>query len=258
MAVKKMPISLFVAELEAALKREDGYIMGAKGQDPKTLNDWYFEQYADRDEYSEKQEKKALYWRDHAQRVWDCNGLAEGIYQDYTGVNINTKARYNYAEWCDPKGTGMIPPEYRVPGAAVFTGEKASRIPHVMFLYKPVESDKPEGDWYLIEARGVTYGVVKTRLLSRKPTFWGLMTKYFDYSVDQPLVPDSAPGQRMVEVKGIGVNIRVGDSTEYKSVGKLNTGARYPYVATSTATGWHAMRVDDQIVWISDEYSKLT
>lgn len=189
MSNKKMPIGLFVAELEAALNRKDGYIMGAKGQNPKKLNSWYFEQYADRDNYSEKQEKKALYWKEHAQRVWDCNGLPEGIYQDYSGVNINTKARYNYALWCNPKGRGMIPAEYRVPGAAVFTGSKAESIPHVMFLYKPVEADKPEGDWYLIEARGVTYGVVKTRLYSRKPTFWGHMTKYFDYgnaSTDAP------------------------------------------------------------------------
>ncbi len=181
MAIKKMPIGLFVAELEAALNRGDGYIMGAKGQNPATLNNWYFEQYADRDNYSEKQEEKALYWKKHAARVWDCNGLPEGIYEGYSGVNINTKARYNYSGWCEPKGTGMIPAEYRVPGAAVFTGKKAADIPHVMFLYKPVDADKQDGDWYLIEARGVTYGVVKTRLYSRKPTFWGHMTKYFDY-----------------------------------------------------------------------------
>lgn len=186
MSEQKMSSRLFVAGLGAAYERKDGYIMGTKGQDPKKLNNWFFEQYANRNDYTEEQEKKALYWREHAERVWDCNGLAEGLYQDYTGVNINTKARYNYAQWCEPKGTGMIPPEYRVPGAAVFTGTRAASIPHVMFLYEPVEADKPDGDWYLIEARGVMYGVVKTRLYSRKPTFWGLMTKYFDYSDDQP------------------------------------------------------------------------
>lgn len=180
----KMPISKFVEELEKALNRKDGYIMGTKGQDPKKLSAWYFNQYADRDEYTAEQEAKAQYWKKNAQRVWDCNGLAEGIYEDYTGVNINTKARYNYAQWCEPKGTGMIPAEYRVPGAAVFTGDKASTIPHVMYLYKPVVEGKPDGDWYLIEARGVMYGVVKTKLYTRKPTFWGLMTKYFDYGTE--------------------------------------------------------------------------
>ena len=207
MAIKKMPVNLFVSELEAALNRKDGYIMGAKGQNPATLNNWYFEQYANRDNYSEKHEEKALYWKKHAARVWDCNGLAEGIYQDYTGVNINTKARYNYSGWCEPKGTGMIPAEYRVPGAAVFTGKQAKDIPHVMFLYKPVDVDKPDGDWYLIEARGVTYGVVKTRLYSRKPTFWGLMTKYFDYGNAAPEIvikPEAAESD----------SLRKGDSGE--------------------------------------------
>lgn len=177
MSTKKMPISLFVAELEKALKRKDGYIMGAKGQDPRkwSATSWWFTQY------SGSQKTKALYWRENAPFVWDCNGLAEGIYEKWSGVNINTKARYNYANWCEPKGKGMIPAKYRVPGAAVFTGSKAASIPHVMYLYKPVVAGKPEGDWYLIEARGVNYGVVKTKLYSRKPTFWGLMTKYFDY-----------------------------------------------------------------------------
>ena len=35
MEIMRMPTGLFVAELEAAYRRKDGYIMGAKGQDPK-------------------------------------------------------------------------------------------------------------------------------------------------------------------------------------------------------------------------------
>ena len=49
------------------------------------------------------------------------------------------------------------------------------------FLYQPVKSGEPEGDWRLIEARGVMFGVVETTLYSRIPDFWGLMTRYFDY-----------------------------------------------------------------------------
>lgn len=182
MAVKRMPISLFVAELEAALNRKDGYIMGSKGQNPKkwAKNSWWFTQYDE----NTTQKKKALHWRENAERVWDCNGLAEGIYQDWSGVDINTKARYNYSGWCSIKGTGMIPAKYRKPGAAVFWGNKATNITHVAYLYKPVIPSIPQGDWYLIEARGVTYGVVKTRLLNRRPNFWGIMDKYFDYGSD--------------------------------------------------------------------------
>ena len=174
----RMPTGKFVSGLEAALNRKDGYIMGATGQNPKkwSTGSWWFTQY------SGSQRTKALYWREHAQRVWDCNGLAEGLYKDYTGTDINTKARYNYSGWCGVKGTGTIPAKYRVPGAAVFWGNTASSIHHVAYLYKPVSDGNPSGDWYLIEARGVMYGVVKTKLNSRKPDFWGLMDKYFDYS----------------------------------------------------------------------------
>lgn len=179
MATKKMPIALFVQQLGEAYDRRDGYIMGATGQNPRNwkTTSWWFTQY----DGNAKQKAKALYWREHAAHVWDCNGLAEGIYRNYTGVSIDSKARYNYQQWCDPRGAGMIPAQYRVPGAAVFWGDSAADIHHVAFLYKPVKSADPEGDWYLIEARGVMYGVVETKLLSRKPNYWGWMTKYFDY-----------------------------------------------------------------------------
>lgn len=180
MATKKMPIGLFVEGLAAALNRKDGYIMSAKGQDPKkwAKNSWWFTQYT-----SAEQRVKALEWREKAQRVWDCNGLAEGLYEEWCGVNINTYARSNYANWCSPKGAGTIPAAQRMPGAAVFIhSKKSGYITHVGYLYKPVDAQKPTGDWWVIEARGVMYGVVKTRLSQRGWNRWGLMTKYFDYA----------------------------------------------------------------------------
>ena len=111
----------------------------------------------------------------------DCNGLAEGGYQKETGVNINARARNNYSSWCNPKGTGKIPTAHRVPGAAVFI-HNGSYVSHVGFLWKPVTNSMPEGDWWVIEARGVMYGVVSTKLSARGWNRWGLMTKYFDYT----------------------------------------------------------------------------
>ena len=197
--------AVLIAELRAALERKDGYIMGARGQNPRTgyldlsitkcrsswLPDgWYYEQYT-KAPYTAKQHAKALYWRAHCTRVWDCNGMVEGIYELYTGECIDSKARYNYQQWCDPKGAGMIPPLFRVPGAAVFWGDRASDIHHVAYLDAPVDPDKPSGDWYLIEARGVLYGVVRTRLYERKPDFWGWMTKYFNYvTYNEVFIPD--------------------------------------------------------------------
>lgn len=188
MSIKKMPIGLFVEGLREAYDRKDGYIMGTKGQDPKTLaeNGYFFNQY------SGAQKTKALYWREHAKRVWDCNGMAEGLYEDYTGVNINTRARYNYSGWCGTKGTGKIPAKYRVPGAALFIhSSSAGYITHVGYLDAPVDANNTSGDWWVIEARGVMYGVVRTKMSERPWNRWGLMTKYFDYStttIDNPKV----------------------------------------------------------------------
>ena len=184
--MQRVPISTFVSGLEAAYMRGDGYIMGAYGQNPRTgyldlsvttcksswqPNGWYYTQY------SGAQRTQALKWRANCTRVWDCNGLAEGIYQIHTGTCIDSKARYNYAQWCDPKGSGLIPAKYRRPGAAVFWGDSASSIHHVAYLYKPVDAGNPAGDWYLIEARGVMYGVVRTRLNRRRPLSWGRMPR---------------------------------------------------------------------------------
>ena len=73
--MEKVSSDAFAAFLIERQKAKDGYIMGATGQDPKKWkkDSWWFAQYK-----SEAQHNKALYWREHAERVWDCNGLAEG------------------------------------------------------------------------------------------------------------------------------------------------------------------------------------
>ena len=182
MAVK-VSTNKFVEFLKNRRIAKDGYIMGATGQNPKSwaANSWWFSQY-DVSPYTPNQKAKALYWRENAKRVWDCNGLAEGYYQDVTGISINTMARYNYANWCSVKGTGVVPNEHKVPGLAVFKGKTAATITHVGYLVAPVKSSNPNGDWYVIEAKGVMYGVVQTTLNAGGWNYWGYMDKYFDYS----------------------------------------------------------------------------
>lgn len=200
----KLPISGFVSFIHQQYKEKAGYIMSSIGENPRTgyldlsitkvksswkENGWYYTQY------SGKQREKALYWRRTGKRVFDCQGMADGYVEIMTGVKVDTKARYNYAQWCSPKGSGSIPLQYRVPGTAVFWGTSAANIHHVGYLYAPVKAGHPEGDWYIIEARGVNYGVVMTKLNSRKPNYWGLMTKYFDYGKTQevpvPVTPQT-------------------------------------------------------------------
>lgn len=275
--IKLMPIKEFVSELEAAVKRKDGYIMGSYGQNPRTgyldlsvpeskcksawlPTGYYYKQYLEKDKYStDKQYKQALKWRKECTRVWDCNGLAEGIYELFSGVCINSKARHNYAEWCAPKGEGMIPAERRVPGAAVFWSDsKASKIHHVAYLWKPVKEDHPEGDWYIIEAKGVMYGVVKSKLLSRKPNFWGWMTKYYDYS-ESPTPPE--PTKKNVEITGNSVNVRSAPGTTGTRVlGVVHKGDKLPYHGvTKKVDGrdWYLVDYKNQNGWVSSKYARL-
>ena len=198
--MSKLSTTAFAAFLLERCRAKDGYIMGAIGEDPRSWKKthWRFAQYKDRKRYTQANEDKALYWREHAERVWDCQGLADGYVTD-SGLfgKINVKARDNYASWCSPKGKGMIPAERRVPGAAVFWQDSKSYIHHVSYLVEPVDPAKPSGDWYIVEARGVMYGVVKTRLYDRKPDFWGWMTKYFDYGAAvEPEVRDLRRGMK--------------------------------------------------------------
>ena len=259
MAVKKMPIGKFVEEIYAAYKRKDGYIMSSTGQNPKkwAKTSWWFTQYDKKPE----QKKKALYWRENAARVWDCQGLSEGLYKDYSGVDVNTKARYNYSTWCGTKGAGMIPGNKRIRGAAVFWGDdgKPSTIHHVGYLYKPVNSSKPEGDWYLIEARGVMYGVVMTKLESRKPNFWGYMTKYFDYSNTIPAAKSEPTVPEVIPVKGNCLNVRHGSyyvRTEPNASGTaisiVKTGDQIPFLG-EVSNGWYKVEYKGKIGWISSK-----
>ena len=95
---KRMPTRLFVRELEAALTRGDGYIMSSYGQNPRTgyldlsktdvksawkENGWYYTQY------SGSQRTQALKWRKKCTRVWDCAGMAEGIYDGLISPRIS-------------------------------------------------------------------------------------------------------------------------------------------------------------------------
>lgn len=157
-----------------------GYLMGAVGQYTKdlTTGSWLVQQYKD----NAAQYNKAKYWLKNAPRVFDCQGLADCFISEQTKVKTNVYARNNYSTWCSVKGEGMIPPNRRTPGAAVFMHSKsAGHITHVGFLIRPVSAADPNGDWIVGEARGVLYGCVHTRLLDRGWNRWGWMDKYFDY-----------------------------------------------------------------------------
>ena len=161
-----------------------GYVMGGDG---RVATDAYLQHRA-----------KSSYpstWKSHyndtlkwlGREVYDCNAAAEAYYRRQTGINIDTKARLNYANWCtvkssssrDSKLSGMP----QLPGIALFAGgTSAAGITHVGFLFEKYGDDPL--DWYVLEMRGRNYGCVITRIKDRSWRYWGKMDKYFEYDLD--------------------------------------------------------------------------
>ena len=130
-------------------------------------------------------------WKAYAKRasiwlgrpIFDCASMAEAYVKQETGVNVDTKARYIYKNWCnvksptkgDRKLTGMP----QVPGVAVFSGAKAEEISHIGYLLKKYGTGLL--DWYVIQAAGADKGIIITKLSDQRWEWWGVMDKYFLY-----------------------------------------------------------------------------
>ncbi|MBQ8707830.1 MAG: CHAP domain-containing protein [Succinivibrionaceae bacterium] len=69
--------------------------------------------------------------------------------------------------------------------------------------------------------------------------------------------PENTVGGKVVTITAASLNVRVGDSQKYDSVGTVKKGEKYEWVATSPTTGWHAIRTDKRIGWVSPNYSKV-
>lgn len=193
----------FAAWLKQRAAKKDGYLMGGVGEYTKDLTE--------KDDlitqYSGKQLEKAKYWLKNAERVWDCQGLSDGYVTEMLGKKVNVYARTNYRNWCDIKGEGDIPDKYKMEGAAVYNQPgNYDHITHVGYLVEPVNPEKPEGDWYVVEARGVMYGVVTTRLSQRNWNRWGLMTKYFEYEGYEP--KEWELGERVLKKGDAGADVK--------------------------------------------------
>ena len=66
-----------------------------------------------------------------------------------------------------------------------------------------------------------------------------------------------AAGTKIVTITSNSVNARVGDSQKYDTTGYVTKGQTFEWVATSPTTGWHAIRMEKRICWVSPNYSKI-
>ena len=141
-------------------------------------------------------------WKNHYSKTWtreaydhataamspddyatDCQGLLDAYLTYELGEKTDVNADYNYRKWCTDKGkTSEVERPYEL-GEAVFMANSKGKMSHVGWVCG-LDSD---GEPLVVEARGLSYGVVVTRLEARPWTHRGLMTKKFDYKEEKPM-----------------------------------------------------------------------
>ena len=139
-------------------------------------------------------------WRNHYSKTWtreaydhataamspddyatDCQGLLDAYLTYVQGEKTDVNADYNYRKWCSEKGkTSEIERPYKL-GEAVFMANSRGKMSHVGWICG-LDLD---GELLVVEARGLSYGVVVTRLEDRPWTHRGLMTKKFEYNKEE-------------------------------------------------------------------------
>ena len=113
----------------------------------------------------------------------DCQGLLDAYLTYVQGEKTDVNADYNYRKWCTGKGkTSEIERPYEL-GEAVFMANSGGKMKHIGWIC----GLDVDGEPLVVEARGLNYGVVITRLEDRPWTHRGLMTKKFDYKEDEPM-----------------------------------------------------------------------
>ena len=111
----------------------------------------------------------------------DCQGLLDAYLTYVQGARTDVNADYNYRKWCTDKGRiSEIERPYKL-GEAVFMANSKGKMSHVGWVCG-LDLD---GELLVVEARGLSYGVVITRLEDRPWTHRGLMTKKFEYDKEE-------------------------------------------------------------------------
>lgn len=152
------------------------YLWGAHGQIcTQKLLDYEYDHYYKKNGWN-RQEYESITkgWVDDGVRVTDCQGLLDA----FLGNNINANSNYN--GYCTEKGLIAEIKRPFVIGEAVFNGT-ATKKTHVGWVCGFLK-----GDPLVVEARGLKYGVVITRMSNRVWKYRGLMTKKFSYENVEP------------------------------------------------------------------------
>ncbi len=119
-------------------------------------------------------------WAALKRRATDCQGLLDS----FLGTDVT--ANYCYSAWCTERGSiETVERPYEI-GEALFYRNSEGRMSHVGFVCGFVD-----GEPLAVEARGIRFGVVVTRLSERPWTHRGLVTaklEYDDAFRDEPVI----------------------------------------------------------------------
>ena len=76
---------------------------------------------------------------------------------------------------------------------------------------------------------------------------------------DKPATPveSTLPTKVTIVCNSGTVNIRRGNSTTFSRITAVKNGTDFPYIA-SAANGWHAVLLENEIGWVSGNYSKVS
>ena len=153
------------------------YLWGTKGAvcTQKLLDDRYRTYYGPNGWSLDEYEMITRNWVSEKRHVTDCQGYLDA----YLGNNVN--ANTNYTSYCTDKGLISAINRPYVIGEAVFNGSDLKKT-HVGWICGFLGTDP-----LIVEAQGLKYGVVVTRLSKRKFKYRGLMTKKFTYSSEPPI-----------------------------------------------------------------------
>ncbi len=157
--------------------------------DETTLTNFYNNHY---NEQMTRQQYDALtaHWS-RSGYATDCQGLLDAwlTYEEGEPTDINVQMNYYY--WCTQKGRiDEITRPYRIGEALFVQSETSGNMGHIGWVC----GFDADGTPLAVESRGISYGVVITRIDHRNWTHRGLMTVVFSYpSAGSTAFPELPP-----------------------------------------------------------------
>ena len=156
--------------------------------DENALRSFYINHYGE--QMTEPQYRDLTDGWDRNGYATDCQGLLDAwlTYEQHEPTDINVQM--NYANWCTQKGPiDEIDRPYRIGEALFVQAESTGKMTHIGWICGFDEDGTP----LTVDARGISYGVIVSRMDERGWTHRGLMTAVFTYPQLEPSPEELEP-----------------------------------------------------------------